>query len=106
MEDRYAIIKTGGKQYRVKEGDVISVELLHQDDGSAVEFKDVLFLNNSGEYVLGAPNIEGCLVKGEILGEKKGPKIISYKFKRRKNYHRKVGHRQRYSQVKILEIVK
>ena len=104
MSDRYAIIKSGGKQYRVKEGDTINVELLHQEDGGVVEFNDILFLSDNGKPVVGKPIVDGFCVKGEIIEEIKGPKVIAFKFKRRKNYHRKIGHRQRYSHVKIIEI--
>lgn len=99
----YAIIQTGGKQYRVEKGDVIEVELLGQDDG-AVEF-NVLFHSDGKAVKIGTPNIDKCVVKGEVLGEIKGPKVIAFKYKRRKNYHRKVGHRQKYSRVKITDIV-
>lgn len=100
----YAIIQTGGKQYRVEKGDVIEVELLGQDQG-AVEFKEVLFFSDGKAMKIGAPHLDKCLVKGEILGEIKGPKVIAFKYKRRKSYHRKVGHRQKYSKVKITDIV-
>ena len=103
----YAIIKTGGKQVRVKKGDLIDIELLNTEADS-VDFKEVLFVGPSeegkGENLVGTPHVEGYTVTGEILGEVKGPKVISYKFKRRKNYHRKIGHRQRYSRVKITNI--
>ena len=106
----YAIIRSGAKQYRVKAGDVIHVELLAQDvaPGTAVEFREVLFLGQPGEggqFKIGAPLVEGCVVKAECLGEVKGPKIESVKYKRRKNCYRKFGHRQKYSQVKITDIV-
>ncbi len=99
----YAIIKTGGKQYRVQQGDVIEVELLKNEEGQ-VEFKEVLFFNDGSSVKIGVPVVENCLVKGELMGEIKGPKVIAFKYKRRKNYRRKVGHRQRYSRVKITEI--
>ncbi len=101
----YAIIRSGGKQYRVKKGDIIDVDLLGLSaEEKAVEFRDVLFLNDGKENVVGAPCVENCLVMGELLGEAKGPKVISFKFKRRKDSRRKIGHRQRYSRVKITEI--
>jgi len=100
----YAIIQTGGKQYLVEKDDVIEVELLGQDQG-AVEFKDVLFFNDGKSVKIGSPSVDKCLVKGEVLGETKGPKVIAYKYKRRKSYHRTVGHRQKYAKVKIIEIV-
>jgi large subunit ribosomal protein L21 len=100
----YAIIKTGGKQYRVAAGDVIDVELLGADKSSKVEFNDVLFYHDGNQPKVGAPSIAGCVVLGEVVDEVKGPKVIAFKYKRRKMYRRKVGHRQRYSRVKILEI--
>lgn len=99
----YAIIQTGGKQYRVEKGDVIEVELLGADKG-AVEFKEVLFVNDGKATLVGTPHVAKSLVKGEILGETKGPKVFSFRYKRRKSYHRKVGHRQKYAKVKITEI--
>jgi len=99
----YAIIQTGGKQYQVEEGDTIEVELLGTESGT-VEFKEVLFLNDGQAIRVGTPHVEGCSVKGAIIGDKKGPKVISFKYKRRKNYHRKVGHRHKYSVVKITAI--
>ena len=100
----YAIIKTGGKQVRVQEGDVIDVELLGAATGEAITFDEVLLLNKEGEVIVGVPTVSGCVVKGTLIDEVKGAKVISYKFKRRKNYHRKLGHRQRYSRVEITAI--
>ncbi|PIS00953.1 MAG: 50S ribosomal protein L21 [Chlamydiae bacterium CG10_big_fil_rev_8_21_14_0_10_35_9] len=100
----YAIIKTGGKQYKVKKGDVINVELLDISPDQPVEFKEILFLNDGKETKIGLPNVENCIVRGEFIGEAKGPKVIAFKYKRRKNYHKTKGHRQNYTQVKITEI--
>ncbi|MBN4066860.1 50S ribosomal protein L21 [Simkania negevensis] len=101
----YAIIQTGGKQYRVKEGDVIDVERLGDlETGSAVEFSEVLFFSDGVSAVIGSPRLDSCIVKGEALGEVKGPKVFAFKYKRRKNYRRKIGHRQKYSRVKITAI--
>lgn len=102
----YAYIKTGGKQYKVKKGDIIDVELLGVDDGNEVEFKEVLMLRDpeAGVSQLGQPVVEGATVKGKVLSEVQGEKIIAYKFKRRQNYHRKRGHRQRYSRVEITAV--
>ncbi len=99
----YAIIETGGKQYRVEEGDVIDVELLEPDTQGAIEFKHVLFLNNKQSVKIGAPHLQ-CSVVGELVQEVRGPKVIAFKYKRRKSIRRKVGHRQRYSRVKITGI--
>jgi len=100
----YAIIETGGKQYRVEKGDVIDIELLEAEKGKSVEFKNVLFLNDGSAAKMGKPHIDGCVVIGELMQEIRGPKVISFKYKKRKNYRRKVGHRQKYSRVKIKEI--
>jgi len=100
----YAIIQTGGKQYRVEKGDIIDVELLGETPEKSVEFKEIIILNDGKETKVGLPSIEKCTVKGEILAETLGPKVIAYKYKRRKNYHRKRGHRQKYSRVKITDI--
>ncbi len=100
----YAIIETGGKQYRVEQDDVIEVELLQPDQDGKIEFKNVLFLSEGTTIKVGAPYLSQCTVKAELLGEVKGPKVISFKYKKRKRYRRTVGHRQRYSKVKIIEI--
>jgi len=99
----YAIIETGGKQYRVEKGDIIDVELLDAKEG-AVEFKHVLFLSEGSKSQIGNPYISKSSVRGELLQEVKGPKVIAFKYKRRKPIRRKVGHRQRYSRVKITDI--
>lgn len=98
----YAIIETGGKQYRVQEGDELNVELLESE--GAVTFDKVLFFSNGELVRIGTPSIPNGLVHAEILGEEKGPKVIAFKYKRRKNYRRTVGHRQKYSRVKITKI--
>ncbi|MEM8728240.1 MAG: 50S ribosomal protein L21 [Chlamydiota bacterium] len=101
----YAIIQTGGKQYSVEKGDRIEVERL-DIDGKAVEFKEVLMVNDGKKTHIGTPHVTQCLVKGEVVGETKGPKVVSFKYKRRKNYRRKVGHRQKYAVVKITDIAR
>lgn len=101
----YAIIETGGKQYKVEKGDVIDVELLEQEEGSAVEFKNVLFINQEGATKIGKPHLAQSVVQGKLLQEVKGPKEIAFKYKKRKPFRRKVGHRQRYARVQITEII-
>lgn len=101
----YAIIKSGGKQYRVKKDDVIDVELLGIDPGNEVRFGDVLFINNEGNLQIGSPTLQDWSVKGQLVDIVKGPKIQSIKYKRRKQQRRKFGHRQRYARVKITDIV-
>lgn len=98
----YAIIETGGKQYRVSEGDEIDVELLHTD--KAVKFDKVLFVTDGTTPRIGEPHINQCAVHAEIVGEVKGPKVVAFKYKKCKNYRRTVGHRQKYSRVKIIKI--
>ncbi len=100
----YAIIESGGKQYRVEKGDVIDVELLEADNDGKVKFGNVLFLHDGKAVKVGQPNINKCAVHGELVKEVKGPKVIAFKYKLRKTERRKVGHRQRYSRVKIMEI--
>lgn len=101
----YAIIETGGKQYQVKPGDTIDVELLDAEVGSKVVFSNVLFLNTGKAVKVGTPFVANSSVQAELLQEVKGPKVIAFKYKRRKPIRRKVGHRQRYCRVKITEIV-
>jgi large subunit ribosomal protein L21 len=98
----YAIIKTGGKQYRVKEGDIIDVELI--GESAEVKFNEVLFFFDGQKSHVGLPHVPKCVVHGEYMGLEKGPKVIAYKYKRCKNSRRTVGHRQKYSRVKITKI--
>lgn len=102
----HAVIKTGGKQYTVNPGDIIDVELLSGDPGDAIEFNEVLMVSNdNGDVVVGSPMVENAVVKAKIIKEKKGKKIIIFKFKRRKDYRNKNGHRQRYTTVEITDIL-
>lgn len=101
----FAVIETGGKQYKVKKGDIITVEKIEGGEGTKVEFNKVLLLNTGDQLKIGTPLVEGVKVEGEILKQGKGEKLIVFKFKRRKRYRRKKGHRQLYTQVKINEIV-
>ncbi len=99
----YAVIKTGGKQYRVKSGDKIFIEKLPGNVGDAVSFEEVLFLG--GEAVkLGKPTVAGAKVAGTIVEHGRGEKVIIFKFRRRKNYRRKTGHRQPFTAVQITDI--
>ena len=102
----YAIIKTGGKQYRVQKDDVIHIEKINfkEDDVKEVTFTDVLAVNKDGEMTIGMPHVENASVKGEILEIAKGPKVIIYKYKAKKDYRRKQGHRQPFMKVKITSI--
>lgn len=98
-----AVIRTGGKQYRVSEGETLSVELLTGKPGDTVEFTDVLMIAGD-EPKFGKPTVSGAKVSAEIVGETTGPKVVSFKFRRRKRSHQKIGHKQHYTAVKITAI--
>ena len=99
----YAIIATGGKQYKVAEGDVIKVEKLGVAEGETVDFDQVLAVNN-GKLVLGNPTVSGAKVSATVVEEGKSRKVVVYKYKRKTGYHKKNGHRQLYTKVKIDKI--
>ena len=99
----YAIIATGGKQYRVSEGDVIYIEKIDAQVDSTVSF-DVLLMGNDGDEKIGTPVVEGVKVEGKVVGQIRGEKIVVYKYKSKKNYRRKQGHRQPYTKVEITKI--
>ena len=99
----YAVIKTGGKQYRVQQGDVIYVEKLDVEEGEAVSF-DVLMLGDEGSATIGTPVIEGAKVEGKVVGQIKSAKVVVYKYKAKKNERRKQGHRQPYTKVEITAV--
>ena len=99
----YAIIATGGKQYKVAEGDIINVEKLGVAAGEAVTFDQVLAVNN-GELAIGCPTVEGATVSATVVKEGKGKKVIVYRYKRKTGYHKKNGHRQLFTEVKIEKI--
>jgi large subunit ribosomal protein L21 len=99
----YAIIATGGKQYTVKEGDIIRVEKLDAEAGSKVTFDQVLVVND-GSLKVGTPVVEGATVVGEVEKNGRGKKVVVYKYKHKTGYHKKQGHRQAYTQVKIESI--
>jgi large subunit ribosomal protein L21 len=100
----YAVIKTGGKQHRVIEGDVIAIEKINGDRGEAVVFDQILMVEKEGDIRVGRPVVEGAKVVGEILAQIKGDKLTVYKTKKRKGYHKKTGHRQQLTSMKIREI--
>jgi large subunit ribosomal protein L21 len=100
----FAVIKTGGKQYSVAAEDIITVMTLAGEPGEAVTFSDVLMIAGDGEPRLGAPFIEGATVVGEIVEQTRGPKVISFKKRRRQNSKRKRGHRQDLTVVKITSV--
>jgi large subunit ribosomal protein L21 len=100
----YAVIETGGKQYRVQEGDTIFIEKVDGSQGDAVSFERVLLLSDESEVKVGKPYVEGAIVNASILEQGKAKKIIVFKFKAKKDYRRKQGHRQPYTKVKIEKI--
>jgi large subunit ribosomal protein L21 len=100
----YAIIKTGGRQYRVAEGDTIDVDLLDAEVGKPATFDDVLMYADGDKLTHGDPLISGAKVTVEVIEQRKDKKVIAFKFKRRKGYHRTVGHRRKLTRVKIKSI--
>lgn len=100
----YAVIKTGGKQYKVSPGDVIRVEKIDGEPGQEIELNDVLLVGDGSELKIGQPLVEGAKVLAVIKEQGRSRKIIVFKKKRRKNYRRKRGHRQYYTELEIKEI--
>lgn len=100
----YAVFETGGKQYRATSGDEFEVESLEAEKGNEVSFDRVLLLNQDGKVSVGTPTVAGATVLADVVDHIRGEKKIAWKMKRRKGYHRKVGHRQELTVVKIKEI--
>ena len=100
----YAVIKTGGKQYRVQQGDVIFVEKLNAQADEAVTFDEVLLVGDADQSKVGTPVVKGAKVEGKVLAQVKGKKIVVYKYKAKKNERKKQGHRQPYTKVEITAI--
>lgn len=101
----YAVMKSGGKQYRVSEGDLLKVDKIEGDKGDTVTFEEVLMVAKEGGIAIGTPLVKGAKVIGEIMDQARGPKISVFKMKRRKGYRKKTGHRQELTGLKIKEIV-
>ena len=99
----YAIISAGNKQYRVSQGETIYIDKVNLEDGSAISF-DALLVENEGEIKVGNPVVEGAKVEGKVVAQVKGEKIKIYKYKAKKGYHRRAGHRQPYTKVEITAI--
>lgn len=97
----YAVLTTGGKQYRVSEGDVLFVEKLNAEVDSTVELTEVLAVSKDGELKVGAPTVEGAKVVAKVLAQGKAKKVVVFKYKRKKDYRRKNGHRQPYTKLVI-----
>src|SRR5258708_28826408 len=100
----YAINKTGGKQFRVGEGDTLDVDLLDVEPGKTATFGDVLLFADGEDVTQGNPVIAGAKVTAEVLEQRKDKKVIAFKYKRRKGYHRTVGHRRKLTRVKVKSI--
>ncbi|MCB1503403.1 MAG: 50S ribosomal protein L21 [Hyphomicrobiaceae bacterium] len=101
----YAVIKTGGKQYRVAKDDIITIEKLDGEAGASLEFGEVLMVGEGTSVKVGAPTVAGAKVTGELVEQTRGPKVIAFKKRRRKNSRRKRGHRQDLTKVRITSIV-
>lgn len=99
-----AVIRTGGKQYIVEPGTKLEVEKLEYQDGEEITFTDVLMVEKSGKVEIGSPVVEGAEVKAKVLAQTKGDKVIIFKYKPKKRFKRKVGHRQKYTSIEILSI--
>ena len=103
--DAYAVIETGGKQYRVKKDDVIDVELIDgAEEGASVTLGRVLAVNDGSGLKIGAPEVEGASVTAEVVEQFRGKKVVAFKKKRRKGYHKKIGHRQDLLRVKVVSV--
>lgn len=102
--DDYAIVQTGGKQYRLQSGDTIKVESLRGDVGDLLELTDVRMISQDGQVTIGAPTVEGARVTTEVLGHGRGKKIIVFKYKAKTRYRRKNGHRQNYTELRVTDI--
>ncbi len=100
----YAVIRSGGKQYRVTPGGSVRVEKLAGDVGSTITLEDVLLVGDDGDVKIGAPTVDGARVKGTIVAQGRGPKIRVFKMKRRKGYRRTHGHRQDYTEIRVDQI--
>ncbi len=100
----YAIIQTGGKQYRVAEGDTLFIEKIEANEGDVVEFDQVLTVVNEGEVVVGKPVVAGAKVTAKVEAQGKGKKILVFKYKAKANYRRRQGHRQPFTKVTVEKI--
>ena len=100
----YAVIETGGKQYRVKAGDTLEIERLTVEAGQTATFDRVLLVNNDGQLAVGTPTVANASVVADIVAHKRGEKKLTFKMKRRKGYHKTIGHRQELTVVKVKEI--
>ena len=101
----YAIVRDRGMQYRVEEGKTITIDLLNAEPGSTIELNEVLLVGDTDDPKVGSPLVSGALVRAEVVGDIKGEKIVVFRYRNKKRYRRRTGHRQQYTQIKISEIV-
>lgn len=104
VQNMYAIIRTGGKQYRVSEGDVLNVEKLNVEEGQEVVFDEVLTVVNDGDVKVGAPTVAGAKVTAKVAKQGKADKLFVFKYRAKSNYRKRQGHRQPFTQVEITSI--
>ena len=100
----YAVVETGGKQYKVTVGQTVDVELLGVNEGDTVQFDRVLMVADEGDVRVGRPTVDGARVSATVLGQGRGPKLIAFKYRPKKRYRRKLGHRQGYTRLRVDEI--
>ena len=100
----YAIVETGGKQYKVAPGMLLDVERLEGGQKDSVRLEQVLAVQSDGQFQIGRPMVKGAAVVAQIVDHLRGPKVINFKYKRRKGYHRKIGHRQELTRLKVVQI--
>ncbi len=103
-DNKFAVIKTGGKQYKVSEGDVFEIEKLEIEDGKAIDFEEVLLVVDGEKIEVGKPKVEHAKVKASVVSQEKADKVVVFKYKKRKNSRKKTGHRQKLTKVKIEKI--
>lgn len=100
----YAVIQTGGKQYRVQDGDILEIEKLDLEPGAVASFEEVLLIGEGDSVVIGEPLVKGAKVEAKVVDQTKADKVVAFKFKRRKGYHRTVGHRQKLTKIQITAV--
>lgn len=101
----YAIVRDRGQQYRVEQGQTVDIALMNAEEGSQIELDNVLLIGGQNEVMVGTPTLDGAKVRAEVLGSVKGKKIIVFRYRNKKRYRRRTGHRQQYTRIKINEIV-
>jgi large subunit ribosomal protein L21 len=101
----YAIVRDRGMQYRVEAGKTINIDLVDAEPGTQIELKEVLLVGNESGTLVGNPVVNGAVVRAEVVGNTKGDKIVVFRYRNKKRYRRRTGHRQQYTQIKIAEIV-